>query len=91
MKRYITYTFSLLFFVLLLVNVFIFVSSIRLSEEINQYEKNTAKLKQKNEDLENQIYRIDSLQHARFVAPQMNFTVVSSPLYLNGLNYALKP
>lgn len=80
-----------LFFVLLFINMYTFVSSIRLSDDIDTFERQTAILKQKNQDLEEKIYKVDSLQHARDVASAMNFTQNPTPLYMNGPNYALKP
>lgn len=79
------------FLTLLFVNMYTFISSIRLSDDINTFEQQTAIYKLKNQDLEEKIYKVDSLQHARETATSMNFTENTTPLYMNGPNYALKP
>lgn len=72
-------------------NAFIFVSSIRLSDEINQFEKNTYELTRENQNLEQNMYTLDSLQYAQKIAPSLDFHAADEPLYLNTSNYALKP
>lgn len=81
----------MIFLTLLFVNIYTFVSSIRLSEDINNYEKQIAQLEQQNQDLENQTYKINSLKYAQDLAQSAGFTNTASPIYLNGPNYAFKP
>ena len=78
------------FFVLLFVNIFIFVRSIALGSEINFYEKEIKKVHQENIELSNKTYEIDSLQYAASLAARLEFTQSVKPFYLEGLNkYAL--
>lgn len=77
------------FLILITVNIFVFVHSIKLSDEINQFEAETKTLHQENSSLENQMYQIDSLQYAASVAASFNFTQKAQPVYLENLKYAL--
>ena len=76
------------FFILLIVNVFIFVKSIDLGNDINYFEKEIKQIHQKNTELANQTYRIDSLQYTASVAAEFEFTQQAKAIYLDNLKYA---
>lgn len=77
------------FFILLIANVFIFVHSITLGNEINRFETEIKKLHQENIKLSNKTYEIDSLQYASSMAAQLDFTQTAKPIYLDEQTYAL--
>lgn len=79
-----------LFLLLIGTNVFIFLSGMKVSEQINFYEIETKKLKQENIDLEKKAYEANSLQHAASVAAQLDFTKKAEPYFLENLRVALK-
>ncbi len=79
----------LLFVVLSAVHVYLFVSGIKLGSEINQFEKETKKLKSENIDLERKLYSVESLSNAASQAAALEFSKKSTPLYLNNLGIAL--
>ncbi len=78
-----------IFAVLVVVNIFIFVNSIGLSDNINKFESDTKTLHQENLNLENEVYQIDSLQYAASVAASLNFSQKAQPIFLENLKYAL--
>lgn len=80
-----------LFFVVLLVaNIYIFLSGMNLSEKINTYEKETRRLHQENIDLEAKAYEANSLQYASSRAAELDFTKKAEPYFLDNLRVALK-
>lgn len=90
MGKIFKYIIVIIFFVLVASNLYIFVSSMTLSESINYYETQTRKLKQSNMDLEKKLYSLDSLQYAVTLASKMDFTNKAEPFYLENLGFALK-
>ena len=76
------------FLVLVGANVFIFLSGMRVSEQISFYETETKKLKQENIDLEKKAYAAESLQNAASVAAQLDFTKKAEPYFLENLRFA---
>lgn len=89
MKHIYKYLIWVAFFALLITNIFVFLHSIKLSDEINRYEKEIAALHEENLQLSNKIYSVDSLQHAASLAASLNFTKKAQPVYLDDLKYAL--
>lgn len=79
-----------LFLALVVANIAIFVSGMRLSEQINFYEKETKRLHQENLELEQKMYEVNSLQHAASLAAQLDFKKKAEPYYLHQIGFALK-
>ncbi len=73
---------------LFVVNVLVFVSGVRLSDEIMSYDIETKRLHQENLELEKRVFDTGSLQHAASVAAEMNFTEKSTAIYLNNQKFA---
>jgi hypothetical protein len=74
--------------ILLLCNIFVFLQSIKLGDQINKYEKEINRLHQENLILENNVYEVDSLQYASSMAAMLNFTQKAEPTFLDELKYA---
>ncbi len=79
-----------LFLLLIAANVYIFLSGMKVSEQINFFEAQTKKLQQENIELEKKAYAANSLQHAASVAAELNYTKKAEPYFLNNLRFALK-
>ncbi len=77
------------FFLLLIANIFIFVHSIALGNDINRFETEIVKIHRENEELNSRTYEIDSLQYAASIAARLDFTQTAKPIYLEGQTYAL--
>lgn len=77
------------FAVLIVANIYVFVSGVALSDQINKFEGEISRLHQENLDLEKKTYDAESLTYAAEMAQQMDFTNKSTPIYLNNLKYAL--
>lgn len=90
MKKFLKLGLYLLFTILICTNIFIFVSSMNLSEDINKLESKTKRLKQENMELENKLYRTNSLESASLYAKELDFTKKASPYYLENLGFAKK-
>lgn len=78
------------FLILVILNIGVFVYSIKLGEEIDIFEKETKKLHQKNIELEKEISYFDSYQYAASQAAGLGFNKKATPLYLENLQYAFK-
>lgn len=77
-----------IFLVLVSVNIYVFINSLKLSDNINRFEKEIKTLHQENLGLENRIYEVDSLQYAASLAGRLDFTQKAQPVYLDNLKYA---
>jgi len=88
MKSLIKNTFWVTSAVLIIANLYLFVSGIKLSESINYYEKETARLHEQNIELDKQTSFFDSLHHAASIAAMLNFSNDSTPIQLENLKYA---
>ncbi len=80
------------FFLMILVitNIGLFVSSIKLGQDINTFEREIRRLHQVNTELEKEVSYYDSYQFAASQAASLGFIKKSIPLYLENLRYAFK-
>jgi len=76
-------------FILVVSNIYIFVSGIKISDEINRYESEITKIHQENIDLEKKTYEVESLKYTASMAASLNFIEKPAPLILNKAAYAL--
>lgn len=89
MKKFISYILLVIFLALMVVNVFVFMSGIKLSDDISKYDSETLALKKENTELEKQVYEISSLQYAASISAQLDFSQQTKPLYFTSFKYAL--
>jgi hypothetical protein len=89
MKKFIQYGIWVMLPVLILTNMFIFVSGIMLSNQISRFEKEIKKIHEQNIALNTQTSRLDSLEYAASVAATLDFVKRSTPVVLENLKYAL--
>jgi len=75
---------------LIFLNIFLFCSSLKLSDEINNYENKISALHRGNLVLEKKVSDLSSLKFAEKMAPFLGFTKKNAPTYLEKLNVALK-
>jgi len=80
----------LVFIFLVATNVFLFYSSLKLSESISQYDIKIQELHKKNISLEKEVSYLSSLKFAEEKAKELNFTVSSNPVNFDKLEYAFK-
>lgn len=71
-------------------NIFLFCSSLKLSDEINNYENKISALHRENLLLEKKVSEVSSLKFAESMASFLGFTKKNMPTYLEKLNVALK-
>lgn len=90
MRKIINIIFTLTIGVLIFFNVYLFCSSLKLSDEINNYEVRTSSLHKENLVLEKKVSDLSSLKFAESMAPYLGFTQKSQPTYLEKLDVALK-
>lgn len=77
--------------VLVFTNLFIFISGIVLSDEVNNFELKTDNLRKVNLTLEKKAANLGSLKFAQEQAKKLNFTSLSVPQSLDKLGYAYRP
>jgi cell division protein FtsL len=77
------------FLALIAGNIYIFVSSIHLSDEINRFEADINRVHQENIELEKKVFKVESLQYTASLAAQLDFTKKSAPIVLDNTRYAL--
>ncbi len=91
MKNFILKATWLIVPVLIITNLFMFISGIVLSDEINNYELKTDRLRKINLSLEKEVANLGSLKFASEQAKKLGFTNLSSPQFLDQLGYAYRP
>lgn len=79
----------LVILILMVVNVYVFVSGVKLGDEISRFDREIARLNQENLELEKKVFSAESLNHAASVAAQLDFTNGAPPVYLENQTYAL--
>lgn len=89
MKQLVKQAIWLLFFALMIANVYVFVSGVKLSDELSHYDSEISRLNQENLELEKRVYSVESLTHAASIAAELNFTNAAPPVYLDEQRFAL--
>ncbi len=82
--------FSILCIVLVLVNVYILVKGIALSEDISFYEKELVRLKQENIEFEQKIYALESITKTASMGATLDFGKYNEPIFTDKPQYAFK-
>jgi len=74
------------------INIFVFVSSSRMSDQIAKYNSQVEALSKENMLLEARLYEVDSLSHAASEAAILGYTQKVEPQFLKNTteNYALR-
>jgi cell division protein FtsL len=75
---------------LLFFNIYVFVSNLRMGEEIKAFDKKIILLRQENLDLETKIFKLNSYENIASLAADLNFVKKEMPVYLEDLKYAYK-
>ena len=88
MKNLSKYFIWLIFLVFISINIYVFLHSLKLSDQVNQFENEINNLHQENLSLESKIFAVDSLQYAASIAAQFDFSQKAQPVYLENLKYA---
>lgn len=89
MKNYIKQITMGVFFIAIVGNIAIFVSSMKLSTEIHGFEQRTFVLKQENIQLEKEMADTDSFLHTQEYKKKWGFERVTKPTYVSDLPMAL--
>ena len=74
---------------LIIGNIYVFLSGMQLADEINYFERQTAKIHTENLELEKKLSSFDSYTYAATMAAEMKFTKNLTPMYLDDMKYAL--
>lgn len=80
--------FTLLSAILVIINVTYFVKGIKLSDEVNYYEKQVTKYKQANAEIEQNIYSLESLSKTASLAAELKFGKFNDPIFPDKPQYA---
>lgn len=80
--------FTLICAILVIINVTYFVKGVRLSDEINYYEKQVTKFKQANVDIEQEIYALESLTKTASIAAELEYGKYNEPIFSDKPQYA---
>lgn len=88
MKNIFLRTIGLIMTGLVVLNLFVMISGIIISDEINNFEQKTDKLHKINLSLEKEVASLNSLKFAEEQAKEFNFTNSSAPQYLDQLKFA---
>jgi len=76
---------------LVMANVFLFYSSIKLGDEITAFEVKIENIHKQNITLEKELSRLSSLSFAGKLADKLDFTKKSQPEFLEKIIYAFAP
>ncbi|MCX7996742.1 MAG: hypothetical protein N2691_03200 [Patescibacteria group bacterium] len=80
----------ILFFSLMMGNVYVFVKGVELSDRIHTFESEINMLKQQNSELETKIYKAESITYAASLAAELDYGKKSEPVFFGEKKYALK-
>jgi len=90
MKNIFLRTTGLMIVGLIVLNLFVMIYGIVLSDEINNFEQKTDKLHKINLTLEKEVANLSSLKFAQEQAKEFDFTNSSAPQYIDQLKYAYR-
>lgn len=89
MKNYYREIIFGIFFIAVVGNVAIFISSMKLSTEIHTFEQKTFVLKQENIQLEKEMADTESFLHTKEYQTKWGFARATKPVYVSDLPIAL--
>ncbi|MFA6017507.1 MAG: hypothetical protein WC744_05485 [Patescibacteria group bacterium] len=90
MKNLFLRTTGLIMAGLVVANLFVFISGIVLSDEINNFEQKTENLHKINLTLEKEAAKLSSINFAQAQAKEFGFTNSTAPQYIDQLKYAYR-
>lgn len=90
MKNIFLRTTGLIMIGLIFINLFVMISGIVISDEINILEQKTDKLHKINLSLEKEVANLSSLKFAAEQAKEFDFSNSSAPQYIDQLKYAYR-
>ncbi len=79
----------LLFIVLMVANAYVFISGVKLSDELSTFDVQISRLRQENLQLEKTLFSYESLNYAASLAAQLDFTNSAPPMYFDEKKFAL--
>jgi len=79
--------FPVLCVLLVIVNIYIFVTGVALGENVSFYEKEVVRLKQENIEIEQKIYG-QSLTKTALIAAELDFDDYNEPIFTDKPQYA---
>ncbi|EKE14552.1 MAG: hypothetical protein ACD_12C00434G0001 [uncultured bacterium] len=88
MKNIFLRTTGLIMTGLVIANLFVFISGIVISDEINNFEQKTDYLHKINLTLEKEAANLSSIKFAQSQAKEFGFTNSTAPQYIDQLKYA---
>ncbi len=88
MKFLIQHSIWIVVVLLFAANIVVFVSGVRLSDEIMHYDSEIKRLRQENMELEKNTFDVGSLQYASSIAAELRYTEKAQPIYLDNLKFA---
>lgn len=89
MKFIVRHIIWVLFFGLMIANAYVFISGIKLSDELSKFDIEISRLNQENLELEKKLFSYESLNHAASTAAKLNFSNAAPPVYLDEQRFAL--
>jgi len=90
MKNIFLKTTGLIMTGLVIANLFVFISGIVISDEINNFEKKTDNLHKINLTLEKEAANLSSIKFAQSQAKEFSFTNSTAPQYIDQLKFAYR-
>lgn len=80
---------GLVFLTLIVGNIVIFAKSVSLSDNIVRLEQDIRTVRKENNQLEQKLYKKDSLTRIGKLAPKLGFTKEAQPYLIDNADYAL--
>ncbi|MCA9371354.1 hypothetical protein KC726_00485 [Candidatus Woesebacteria bacterium] len=74
--------------VLILINVAVFIKSMKMSDEISYYETKITELKESNVSMKEQLYEMQSITHTASIAAELGYAAYDDPIYIEQPQYA---
>lgn len=73
----------ILFFGLMIGNIYVFITGVTLSDRIHTYENEISKLRQENIVLETKVFKHESITYAASVAADLEYTKQAEPVFFD--------
>lgn len=89
MKNLKKYIFVILMIFFFFGNVYLIITGVNLSKQINEYEVNGSRFKEENTFLETEVSKVSSLEYAASMSAALAIDKSISPIYLNNAPFAL--
>lgn len=75
---------------LVAINIIVFIKSMNMSNQIGYFESQILELRDKNTQIQENLYELQSITHSASIAAELGFDSYSEPIYITTPQYAFQ-